>query len=158
MAEKEEEEPFKFVDKRKRGEEEEEPEEKKSTVHGPQSTEERKSTVHSPQSTEEEPKEEEKKEEKEEKIPEGKEVDTLSLLKICISILSGGAWSWLGLTAHPQTGKIKRDLQQAKLAIDSISLLLNQIEDKLNELERKEIKALLADLQINYVNQSKIVG
>ena len=145
MAEKEEEEPFKFVDKRKRGEEEEEPEEKKSTVHGPQSTEE-------------EPKEEEKKEEKEEKIPEGKEVDTLSLLKICISILSGGAWSWLGLTAHPQTGKIKRDLQQAKLAIDSISLLLNQIEDKLNELERKEIKALLADLQINYVNQSKIVG
>lgn len=150
MAEKEEEEPFKFVDKRKRGKEEEEPEKKKSTVHGPQSTVEEKE--------EEEPKEEEKKEEKEEKIPEGKEVDTPSLLKICISILSGGAWSWMGLTAHPQTGKIKRDLQQAKLAIDSISLLFNQIEDKLNELERKEIKALLADLQINYVNQSKIVG
>lgn len=143
MAEKEEKESFKVVDKRKGGEKEEEPEGKKSTVE---------------EKEEEEPKEEEKKEEKEEKIPEGKEVDTPSLLKICISILSGGAWSWLGLTAHPQTGKIKRDLQQAKLAIDSISLLFNQIEDKLNELERKEIKALLADLQINYVNQSKIVG
>lgn len=143
MAEKEEKESFKVVDKRKGGEKEEEPEGKKSTVE---------------EKEEEEPKEEEKKEEKEEKIPEGKEVDTLSLLKICISILSGGAWSWLGLTAHPQTGKIKRDLQQAKLAIDSISLLFNQIEDKLSELERKEIKALLADLQINYVNQSKIVG
>lgn len=81
-------------------------------------------------------------------------VDVYSLVKSFIGILGAHAWQWLGLVKNPVTGQMEKDLSQAKVAIDSIRTLIQQIEDKLEPTEQRELKGLIADLQINYVQQS----
>lgn len=107
--------------------------------------------------------EEEKVDEKEVKKDDEKRLDSAyeqniyDLLKFFISTLVANAWFFMGLIAHPETKEIKKDLKQAKVAIDVISLLFEKMQDNLQELEKKEIRAVIADLQINYINQSKIL-
>jgi len=81
-------------------------------------------------------------------------VDVYSLVKSFIGMLGAHAWQWLGLVKNPITGKLEKDLAQAKVAIDSIRVLMQQIEDKLEPSEERELKGLISDLQINYVQQS----
>lgn len=104
----------------------------------------------------EEPKPEEAKEEaKEEPGPELPPADVYSLLKSFIGLLGAHAWQRMGLMVDPITGKLEKDLTQAKVAIDSISALTKQMEGKLDPKEREEIQAMLSNLQINYVRQSE---
>lgn len=131
---------FKFVDRRGRVKEE-----------GEEKEEEKKEE---PEEKEEEKKEKEKEEEKE-KTEE--EANIQNLLKWFISILIGNTWVWLGLVKHPQTQKINKDLPQAKISIDCINFLYKEIESFLSELEKREIRSILAELQINFVNQSKLL-
>lgn len=99
----------------------------------------------------EEPKREEAKEEFEAKLPP---VDVHLLLRSFIGLLGSHAWQWMGLVVSPATGKVEKDLVQAKVAIDSISALAKQLEGKLDPKEQEELRGMLSDLQINYVRQS----
>jgi hypothetical protein len=81
-------------------------------------------------------------------------VDIYAILKSFISLLSAHTWQWLGLMKNPITGSLDKDLAQAKIAIDSISLMAGQIQGNLDESEQRELQALLADLRMNYVQQS----
>ena len=81
-------------------------------------------------------------------------VDVYGLLKSFIGLLGAHTWQWLGLLKNPVTGNIEQDLAQAKIAIDSISLMMGQIEGKLEPSEQREIQGLLADLRMNFVQQS----
>lgn len=81
-------------------------------------------------------------------------VDVYGLLKTFIGLLGAHTWQWLGLLKNPVTGNIEQDLAQAKIAIDSISLMMGQIEGKLDPAEQREIQGLLADLRMNFVQQS----
>lgn len=81
-------------------------------------------------------------------------VDVYSLVKSFIGILGAHAWQWLGLVKNPVTGQLEKDLAQAKVAIDSIRALVQQIEGKLEPSEDRELKGMISDLQINYVQQS----
>lgn len=81
-------------------------------------------------------------------------VDVYSLLKSFIGILGAHAWQWLGLVKNPITGQIEKDLAQAKVAIDAIRALVQQIEGKIDASEDRELKGMISDLQINYVQQS----
>jgi hypothetical protein len=74
-------------------------------------------------------------------------------LLMCIDILHQGAWISLGLIADPATGKIEQDLDQAKAAIDSVAFLAGQVERELDDETRRELKSLVHDLQLNYVQQ-----
>jgi hypothetical protein len=74
-------------------------------------------------------------------------------LLMCIDILHQGAWISLGLIADPATGQIERDLDQAKAAIDSVAFLAGQVEHELDDVTRRELKSLVSDLQLNYVQQ-----
>lgn len=75
-------------------------------------------------------------------------------LLMCIDILNQGAWIALGLLSDPSTGKIEKDLSQAKVAIDCLRLLAEKVEADLDDVTRRELKTLLNDLQVNFVQQS----
>ncbi len=75
-----------------------------------------------------------------------------------IGILSETGWEYMGLVANKITGKIYKDMDEAKLAIDTIDVLFEKIKDKLETKELKEIERLIDDLKINYVMQSSKKG
>ena len=75
-------------------------------------------------------------------------------LLMCIDILNQGAWISLGLISDPSTGSIETDLDQAKAAIDSVAFLADKVEHGLDESTRRELRNLVRDLQLNYVQQS----
>ncbi len=72
-----------------------------------------------------------------------------------IGILNGKAWEYLGLMMNPETKESVVDLKKAKISIDSIEFLLNQIHDQLELEEKKQLENLLANLQMNYVEKNK---
>jgi hypothetical protein len=74
-------------------------------------------------------------------------------LLMCIDILHQGAWISMGLVTDPATGKIEKDMAQAQIAIDSVAFLADKVEEMLDEQTRRELKNLLSDLRINYVQQ-----
>lgn len=71
------------------------------------------------------------------------------------SILTLFAWQRLGLVVDPFTGKIQRDLSQARVAIDTLAGLVDQIGDHVIPEQQRAFRATLADLRINFVEQSK---
>lgn len=81
-------------------------------------------------------------------------IDVYSLLRYFIGLLGTYAWQWMGLMKDPVTGQMEKDLAQAKIAIDSIRTLMTQLENKMDESERRELKDLIGNLQINFVQQS----
>jgi hypothetical protein len=83
-------------------------------------------------------------------------VDIYSLLRSFIGMLGMQAWQWIGLVKDPSTGKLEKDLAQAKVAIDTIGLLAKQLDGKVSASEEKELRELISNLQLNYyVQQSK---
>ena len=69
--------------------------------------------------------------------------------------LAAIAWQKLGLQPDIMTGKVHRELEEAKLAIDLTTHLASFIEPKLDEDDKRRIHNLIRDLRINYVEQSK---
>ncbi|HER25310.1 MAG TPA: DUF1844 domain-containing protein [Candidatus Atribacteria bacterium] len=103
---------------------------------------------------EDEIKEKTKKDEK--KPEEGfKEPDLPVLFVWFISMLSGKAWEYLGLIMNPETKEINKDLKKAKIVIDSLAFLYDQIKNDLNPEDFKRIESLLANLRMNYVEKLK---
>lgn len=72
-----------------------------------------------------------------------------------IGILNGKAWEYLGLMMNPETKEINQDLGKAKISIDSIEFLFEQIKDKLEVEDKKQLENILANLQMNYVERTK---
>lgn len=105
-----------------------------------------------------EEKEETKEKVKEEEKKQGehfKEPDLPALFVWFISMLSGKAWEYLGLIMNPETKEINKDLKKAKIAIDTVAFLYDQIKDDLNPEDFKRIENLLANLRMNYVEKLK---
>lgn len=86
---------------------------------------------------------------------EGKTPDIHSLLAFYLNTLRSYAWMWMGLMPNPQTKKVERDLDQARVAIDACAALAELLLVNLTEEERQELRRALNDLQLNFVNQSK---
>jgi len=80
--------------------------------------------------------------------------DVYTLLSAYIATLGSQAFVWMGLLKDPISGKIAKDMAQARVAIDTCEFLAGQIEPKLGEGDRREMQRLLADLKVNFVRQS----
>jgi len=102
----------------------------------------------------EEIKEKAKKEEKKQE-ESFKEPDLPVLFVWFISMLNGKTWEYLGLIMNPETKEINKDLKKAKIAIDTVAFLYDQIKDDLNPEDFKRIENLLANLRMNYVEKLK---
>ena len=81
--------------------------------------------------------------------------DIYTVLAMFLGELRSLAWLRMGLVANPGTGQIERDMAQAKIAIDTVAFLAQQLEPTVAAEERLPLRALVSDLQINYVEQSK---
>ncbi len=79
--------------------------------------------------------------------------EELSFLSLVYS-LSQAAWSWLGKQAHPVNNQIQKDLKQAKAMIDMLRMLQKKTQGNLNPKEQQIIEGILADLELNYVEES----
>ena len=68
-----------------------------------------------------------------------------------ILTLEGKAWAYMDKIAHPETQKHQKDLDQAKLAIDTIDLLYKQMEAHLTNDQKKDLQTRITNLRLNYV-------
>jgi len=69
-------------------------------------------------------------------------------------LLASRAWVDMGLLAHPVEGKVSRDLEGARLAIDALNALLGVLRGRVDPAETREMERALADLRLNFVKQS----
>ncbi len=81
--------------------------------------------------------------------------DVYSVIALFLGELRNLAWLRMGLLANPGTGLIERDLSQARVAIDTVAHLADQLQAVAASEERLELKSLVNDLQVNFVEQSK---
>lgn len=81
--------------------------------------------------------------------------DVYSILLLFLNEMRSLAWLRMGLVANPSTGQIERDLQQAKVAIDTAAFLASELEPVVAPEERLPLRALISDLQMNFVEQNK---
>ncbi len=80
-------------------------------------------------------------------------LDTYHLLRLFVGILSEQAWRHIGLRMDPRTREVKKDFERARVAIDCVAFLVEKMEPILSDEERRRLRALLADLQVNFVRQ-----
>lgn len=104
---------------------------------------------------------EEQKDEVQESNEKGK--DQLPLLDEPIKIkdyvyltllsLEGKAWAYMDFVVHPETQKHKKDINEAKLAIDTIDVLFKTIEDQLSAEQKKDLQTRLTNLRLNFAKK-----
>jgi len=60
----------------------------------------------------------------------------------------------LGKLINPITGKLERDLQQARITIDMLQMLRVKTSGNLTEDERRLLENVIVELQMNFVDES----
>jgi hypothetical protein len=88
---------------------------------------------------------------REERLPP---LTALEMVGLYIGQLQEIAWSRMGLTPNPTSGTIERDLADARLAIDCAADLVGRIMPLLDATTRRELETMLANLRLNFVQQS----
>lgn len=70
-----------------------------------------------------------------------------------ILTLEGKAWAYMDLIAHPETQKHLKDLDQARLAIDTIDTLFKTVQEYLTNEQKKDLQTRLTNLRLNFVKK-----
>jgi hypothetical protein len=86
---------------------------------------------------------------------EAKPISVYDVIMVMVDNMAMLAWQKLGLQADMMTGKLEKDLAQAKVAIDLTTHLASFIEPNLDEDDKRRMHTLVRDLRINYVEKSK---
>lgn len=73
-------------------------------------------------------------------------------LQLVLSLQSA-AWYQLGKTVSPISGKIERDLDQAKASIDLLAMLQEKTKGNLGKQEQQILDNTVYTLQMNYVDE-----
>jgi len=79
-----------------------------------------------------------------------RDLDVDQLLRFFIGVLAGKALEYLGAQAKEGVEPVK-DLKRAKVAVDSVSALIDQLAALAPEDEVKQLRGLLSDLQLSFV-------
>jgi hypothetical protein len=85
-------------------------------------------------------------------MTDGEKTISPLFLQLVIS-LESAAWYQMGKIASPITGKIERDLEQAKVSIDLLVMLQEKTKGNLLAEERQMLENAVYTLQINYVDE-----
>ena len=70
-----------------------------------------------------------------------------------VMMFQGAAMQQMGKIVSPISGKVERDLDQAKMSIDILGMLQEKTKGNLNEHEKKFLDHILFELRINYVDE-----
>lgn len=81
-------------------------------------------------------------------------IDVYAVIAVMVDQMAAIAWQKLGLQPDWGTGKIEKDLAQAKVAIDITTHLSTFIEPTLEEDDKKRIHGLIRDLRLNFVQKN----
>ena len=65
--------------------------------------------------------------------------------------LSAASMQQMGKMTNPMTNKIEKNLEQAKISIDIIEMLVEKTKSNLTPEENKFISSTLSNLQLNFV-------
>ena len=60
----------------------------------------------------------------------------------------------MGKLTSPVTGKVERDLHQAKITVDMLGMVQKKTEGNLDENEKKILDTVMMELQMNYVDET----
>ena len=60
----------------------------------------------------------------------------------------------MGKLTSPITGKVERDLHQAKITVDMLGMIQNKTEGNLDENEKKILDTVMMELQMNYIDET----
>jgi len=82
------------------------------------------------------------------------DIDVYMILGFTIRSLEEKAWETMGIRLAPGAKELKKDLVQAKLAVDTITFLVDKLNSQMDEDEKKAAKAMVSNLQINFVRHS----
>jgi hypothetical protein len=64
----------------------------------------------------------------------------------------------LGKLVSPITGNVERDLRQARITIDMLVMIREKTAGNLEPAEQRIINAVVTELQMNYLDESKRTG
>lgn len=81
--------------------------------------------------------------------------DVASFVKSLIPMVGSQAWIFMGKAVNPMEGKITLDLDQARLAVEVVEVLLEKVDRFLVDEERTLLKQLDTDLKLNFVQSLK---
>ncbi len=82
-------------------------------------------------------------------------ISVYDVVAIMAEQMASIAWQKLGLHPDPMTQTIAPDLGEAKVAIDIVTYLSEQMESKLDEEDRRELHNLVRNLRLNFVEKSR---
>ena len=78
-----------------------------------------------------------------------------ALLMQLVMMFQGAAMQQMGKIVSPISGKVERDLDQAKMSIDIVGMLQEKTKGNVNEHEKKFLDHVLFELRMNYVEEVK---
>lgn len=81
-------------------------------------------------------------------------IDVYRIVADVIQTFSEVAWAKMGLHPDPLTGRIEKDMVQAKVAIDLAGHCVDVLEPQLDDEDRRQLKNMIRDLRINYLQRS----
>ena len=76
------------------------------------------------------------------------------ILRMSAGMLNEKAWIHLGLVADPLSGRIDRNLPEARRAIDALVDIGKHLTPVADEGEKRELQVMISNLRLNFVQQS----
>lgn len=85
-------------------------------------------------------------------------LDVPQAILFSIGLLTELAWQKMGLHLNPVTKQVERDFNQARLAIDTVALLVEMVKGHVSEREYDQLRTTLANLRLNFAEQVQKQG
>lgn len=87
--------------------------------------------------------------------PEKTALSVYDVIMVMTEQMASLAWQKMGLQPDMITGEVRKDLAQAKTAVDVTAGLAAFLEPQLDEEDKRRIHNLVRDLRMNYVSHSQ---
>jgi hypothetical protein len=81
------------------------------------------------------------------------EIGVFGILRFTTSLLMQQAWIELGIQALPGM-EAQQNLPAARVAIDTLAFLVDKLQPDLDEAEKHELAAVVANLRVNYIQRA----
>ena len=81
------------------------------------------------------------------------DIGVFGTLRFSVGLLIQQTWIALGIQA-PGGGETQENLPEAKVAIDTIQLLVEKLDPDLDDAEKRELEGTLSNLRVNFVQRS----
>ena len=81
-------------------------------------------------------------------VNNGEQIDPL-FLQLVLSLQSAAMYQ-MGKIASPISGKVERDMEQAKISIDLLTMLQHKTKGNLKDEEQRILDGMVYNLQMNY--------